>query len=202
MPSSEHPSFKKPDNLNIKLWRYMDFTKFLSLLEDEGLFFSRVDYFDDRFEGSYPRANEEIRAAAYGNERLRKSMPFLVESWRILMKQARKETMINCGHMNECESAAMWKLYSKSNEAVCVQSTYERLHQCLDEKTYIGEVRYIDYNTEYISEWNSFDAYLHKRRSFAHERELRAITILPGEEHCLDDTEGPSVSGILKKVRV
>lgn len=35
-----------------KLWRYMDLSKFLSLLEDSSLFFTRIDHFQDAFEGS------------------------------------------------------------------------------------------------------------------------------------------------------
>jgi hypothetical protein len=34
---------------------------------------------------------------------------------------------VNCWHMNEHESAAMWRLYSQADEAICVQSTFARL---------------------------------------------------------------------------
>jgi hypothetical protein len=33
----------------------MDYTKFIAMLEDEALFFSRGDRFRDRFEGSVPK---------------------------------------------------------------------------------------------------------------------------------------------------
>ena len=39
----------------------------------------------------------------------------------------------------------------------------------------IGRVSYVDYNTTIIPEGNAFFAYLHKRQSFEHEREVRAI---------------------------
>ena len=38
------------------LWRYMDFTKFVSLLEKSSLFFARADKLEDPFEGYLPRA--------------------------------------------------------------------------------------------------------------------------------------------------
>src|SRR3989338_4981364 len=44
-----------------KIWRYMDFPKFMCTLEDRALFFARADSFEDPFEGSYPRANVEAR---------------------------------------------------------------------------------------------------------------------------------------------
>jgi len=37
---------------NAPLWRYMDFSKFVSLLMNKGLYFARADTFDDFFEGA------------------------------------------------------------------------------------------------------------------------------------------------------
>jgi len=55
MASSEnHPSFPLTIRRDQKLWRYMDFTKFMSLLETKSLWFNRSDRFDDPFEGTYP----------------------------------------------------------------------------------------------------------------------------------------------------
>lgn len=51
----EHPVFQQPNNENIKIWRYMDFTKFMSLLDTKKLFFTRADKFEDPFEGSWPK---------------------------------------------------------------------------------------------------------------------------------------------------
>ena len=39
----------------------MDFTKFVSMLDQNGLFFSRIDMFDDLFEGSYSLMNKNIK---------------------------------------------------------------------------------------------------------------------------------------------
>jgi hypothetical protein len=38
-----------------KIWRYMDFTKFISVLDTQTLFFSRIDLLGDKFEGSVPK---------------------------------------------------------------------------------------------------------------------------------------------------
>ena len=40
---------------------------------------------------------------------------------------------------------------------------------------YAGKVRYIDYSTESVPRDNSFSPFLHKRLSFAHEQEVRAM---------------------------
>ena len=83
--------------------------------------------------------------------------------------------MVNCWHMNKYESAAMWNLYTKTNESICLQSTYEKLKNCLSEKAYIGKVQYIDYNEKWMSERNLFIPFMHKRKSFEYEQEIRAL---------------------------
>ena len=84
---------------------------------------------------------------------------------------------VNCWHMNEHESAAMWRLYLKSNEGIAVQSTYRKLRDALtDEETiHLGVVKYIDYETDLINNGDLLSALIHKRKSFEHEREVRAL---------------------------
>jgi len=42
-----------------------------------------------------------------------------------------KFNAINCWHMNDHESAAMWKLYLKSDEGIAIQSTYRKLKDAI-----------------------------------------------------------------------
>jgi hypothetical protein len=73
------------------------------------------------------------------------------------------------------ESAAMWKLYTSDNHSNCIRSTFQPLWDCLPEKLcYLGEVTYLDYDSEFFDHGNMFDLVLHKRTSFAHEREVVA----------------------------
>ena len=46
---------------NVPIWRYMDIAKFLSLLDKQSLFFSRLDHLGDPFEGSLTRQRELAR---------------------------------------------------------------------------------------------------------------------------------------------
>ena len=41
----EHPDFEQPKDESTKVWRYMDISKFLSLLETSSLYFTRSDKF-------------------------------------------------------------------------------------------------------------------------------------------------------------
>lgn len=181
----EHPAFEKPQDEDVRIWRYMDFTKFVSLLDRKALFFPRSDKLPDPFEGSY---SKPIAEALKGKDQLRKllSLPY---------KKLKKFIFINSWHMNEYESAAMWKLYLKSDEGVAIQSTFKRLVKSVDSHAehdiFIGRVKYIDYETQWFPQNNIFYAFLHKRRSFVHENELRAIVLrfrkkLPTPEEGLD----------------
>jgi hypothetical protein len=173
-PVRDHPAFKKPDSPGCTIWRYMDFTKFVSMLAKRGLFSPRVCCLDDPFEGSTPKANvlwREELATNHGLER---------DAFAPLgagLKWSRQWTLVNCWHMNDVESAAMWHLYSQSDEAIAIKSTFGLLDQCLGDHCYIGMVEYLDYDsdTDVIESRNNLATFVHKRKSFEHEKELRAL---------------------------
>jgi hypothetical protein len=73
----------------------------------------------------------------------------------------------------------MWKLHLQSNEGVAIQSSPSRLSESFrptPHEVHIGEVAYLDYSKESFGGIdNIFWPFLYKRKSFEHERELRAI---------------------------
>jgi len=203
-----HPVFVQPDNENVKVWRYMDFTKLISLIDSRRLFFTRADKFDDPFEGSSPRINVLARKQVpdglpiEGHEAYLKAVANVGETNKLWPRYH----AINCWHMNEHESAAMWKLYLKSDEGIAVQSTYNKLRTSIidDEPVFLGVVKYIDYETEWIEVGNIFTPFVYKRKSFEHEREVRAvITKWPtGENTGIDFTKDTIDHGLKVKVDV
>jgi hypothetical protein len=166
MTAKKHPVFEAPDDPNIKVWRYMDFTKYVSLLEAQSLYFSRSDLLNDPYEGATSHANAVLDPYSWSK---------LFPEFSKYNEWVRQWTFINCWHMNNNESAAMWKLYAKTSEAIPIQSTYARLCECLPEQVYVGKVHYINYETDYMPETNAFYSFVHKRKSFEHEQELRAV---------------------------
>lgn len=178
----------------------MDFTKFVSMLETSSLFFARADGLGDPFEGSYSRGNERLRPVVYKDippETFTQMQAHSADFARFL----RKWTFVSCWHMNEGESAAMWKLYAKTNEAVALKSSFFRLANELDDKTYVGMVDYIDFETAWLPEGNTLYPYVHKHLSFAHEQEVRAvIQDLPINEHGIDRMKEPPVGGVERNV--
>lgn len=183
---TDHPSFQLPTNKDIPIWRYMDLAKYLWMLERKCLFFTRATLLGDPFEGSstkmeaavreYIRANRATDPDLAGYKDFSDEMlTKLFEQWSDLPKSMLSKHLISCWHMSEYESAAMWKIYSSANESVCIRSTYRRLRQCLPQCVFIGQVKYIDYDTEQIPGRAAFQNIMHKRLPFEYERELRAI---------------------------
>jgi len=175
--SKEYPILKIPKYENAKIWRYMDFTKFVSLFEKSALFFTRADKLSDPFEGSIAKFYGKPWPEDYEDykERIPSHIFKNISEYRIFLTKC---TIINCWHLNEYESAAMWRLYLKSNEGIAIQSTFGRLKNCFVDGEYeilIGKVEYIDYERAWIPTDLDIYPFVYKRRSFEHEKELRAI---------------------------
>lgn len=161
-------------NSNAKIWRYMDFSKLISLLDKKSMFFPRADKLGDPFEGSFPRINVQKRQGVFTV----KGGPGLV-TLSDFYREFLKLTAINCWHINEDESDAMWKIYIKGGEGIAIQSTVGKLKASLlkypEHNTIaVGMVAYVNYEEDRIPD-DSLAPYFHKRKSFRHEQEYRAI---------------------------
>jgi hypothetical protein len=182
--ASTHAVFVPPTNQDERIWRYMDFTKFVWMLAHSALYFSRSDLLGDPFEGSTSRPNKLLLSQFLKEQGMNEmTIQQLTADFASFRKWIRSWIFVNCWHMNEQESAAMWRLYARTNEAIAIQSTYAKLFDVLPPDTYVGVVHYIDYERGVIPESNAFYSYLYKRKSFEHEREIRAVLMdLPHKE--------------------
>ena len=179
----EHPVFNPPP-AGAVLWRYMDFTKFVSILDKRALFFARADKLGDPFEGSFSKVNEKLRPEWYGDN-YHVINPQLVNH----IRESRRFTLINCWHESIHESEAMWRLYAREGDGIAIKTDFDSFKKSFtcNEKIYIGRVSYIDYENDVIPESNTFYPYLYKRQSFEHEHELRAIVqTLPSKNGSID----------------
>src|SRR5215470_12532868 len=171
MTAGTHEAFIGPTNDQSPVWRYMDFTKFVAMLEAKALYFARADRLGDSFEGSYSRANMIGRPEVYKDKIPEEGLREIARIFSWMPKW----TFISSWHLNERESAAMWKLYTRTDESIAIESTFAALRDCLPNNVFLGLVKDIDYETEWVPEGNFFYPFLHKRKSFEHEREVRAI---------------------------
>lgn len=184
VPYKEHPTCKKPDNVNQKIWRYLKFKHFPNLVEKHVLYFARSDLLGEKFEGSITPPELDLRKK-YVKHRVNLFKPFLPEltEEELLRRQSRttrelnKGVYVNCWHMNDNENNLMWRHYPKRE--LVIQSTFKKLQECFTnckEDIHIGKVMYRDLKTDISPRDNFFYKNLRKDLSLKDERELRAIT--------------------------
>jgi hypothetical protein len=85
----------------------------------------------------------------------------------------------NCWTELPYESVALWHMYSSMTQGVALRSTFRKLTNAMrpysERPIYVGLVRYINYDAEALPEDNLFNPFLHKRRIYEFEHELRAV---------------------------
>jgi len=113
-----------------------------------------------------------------------------------LFQVSRNWVYINCWHMSEYESAAMWGVYAPHGLGVAVRSTYARLVSSLTvaETFHVGMVQYIDYSSSTFPDYNFLTPFLYKRRSFDFERELRAVIVRVPNSGTIDQATPPGLA--------
>jgi hypothetical protein len=178
----------------MKVWRYFDLPKFISLLQHGGLYFCRADLLGDRFEGSVTRAKQKnieaiIARCPEGDEREKMRTEVLRSS--SFFSNLRMTMYVNCWHLGDHESMAMWKGYGAGSHGVAISSNVSRLEDLIPEhydskyqatNIYIGKVKYVDLTSEVIQIPNTNNVYgplICKSIVHEHERELRAIFWYP-----------------------
>jgi hypothetical protein len=141
---------------------------------------------EDPWEGSIGPLGEQanMEAIARGLPRHIASHPSAVEGvreqFRRFRSNYRTRMFLSCWVWSEVESAAMWSIYTgRDGLGVAIETTFERFERALPTKgphrIVAGKVRYIDYRVDAPPVGNAYTAYVHKRLSFEHEREVRAI---------------------------
>lgn len=176
------------------LWRYMDFAKFVAMLNSGGFYFARADKLGDPFEGARGLASRKAEwtdfTLNYYREALR-TLPGRIgppdeayverEAARLNAEFERmgeedvRSTFVSCWHANDGESEAQWRLYAPgSSSGLAVRTKFGMLDQSLDQSVDVkaGYVRYVDFAKVFAG---SYDRVFWKRASLSHENEVRAV---------------------------
>lgn len=168
----DHRSLSKPA-LADSLWRYMDFTKFVGMLVNKGLYLSRLDRLGDTYEGWVPKSLKRHYGGFFGQEFMERDLK--------LRKQARalrRLFFVSCWHANDEQSDSMWKLYLKGNEGIAIRTTFRNLQASLGgapEELWIYKIIYADSEKKPIHGGSMLRACLTKRMPFANEEEVRVV---------------------------
>jgi len=198
MAFTPHPLFETPERKDVKIWRYLDFTKYVSMLETQSLYFSsaRVLREIDPFEGRETYLDVEQRkrflAAKWDDQPAEVWARSGVTDASMLVQIQRAFAMpspisgsvtlnsmfINSWHIGDSESAAMWKLYTNPKQGVAIVSTYQKLIDSLEaaeDSILVGKIKYKDFRKESSFSGNLIAPFIQKKQEYLHERELRAL---------------------------
>ena len=185
------------------IWRYMDFWKFLSLLKEQALYFTRIDILKDRFEGRItPRDEKDIE------DSMPTHTPQDRENVKDFYNSDRNNYYVNCWCMKDYESKLMWDAYTTNNTAVAIRSTDKMLKDSFNEKDEIqlAKVRYIERETTATLNNNAHSQITHKSKFYEDERELRAFTMkfvsVPKRKGFGYGGEAPPEKGLYVKVNL
>lgn len=183
---------------NNKIWRYMDFAKFLNLLHQDALFFPKLGILlEDPYEGTVPKKNlEEIRSIINKtrDEQYKDKAELMLRNY---CGQRKDEVFICSWHINHTESYLMWKTYCKIPDSVAIVSSIEYIQEAIKEQNkgkvlYVADkVKYINFQEEKIDDLskvptdvrqgvdiNINKVILHKDIAFITENEYRIVADL------------------------
>lgn len=183
-------------NSNDYLWKFISIEKFLSIILNRKLFFTRLDKFEDTLEGIAP----ELLLLDYAEDALL-NLPFEISSFPYNLLSTRSDSLMdklhetqkynfaNCWFLSSdnVESVAMWNLYSKPNSVALNikfnnfidKITKNGIRSNINIKNFmLGGINYIDFQNpievgESIEKLK-FTPFI-KDKSFRHENEFRMI---------------------------
>lgn len=176
--------------------RYQDLDALIQTVRSRRLRFTRVDKFEDNFEGSVPQRQiadqVPIFVAAAGQRAMMAQVamhypgmpkPTAPEEdpWARMTRLRRNRT--RCAHAS-CwsagdESELLWRYYGANNNpkwsGIAMQTTLGRLEASVGRHDlYVSPITYLPYH-EAPSFSDEMDTLLHKRDGFAAEREVRLL---------------------------
>jgi hypothetical protein len=176
-------------DLEKTVWRYMPFSKFISLITYQALWFSKLNILQDTYEGMIPARvkrqmqedNQRFKAQFNTPEFHRQ-----IDSWLDKNEEDSRELLVvSCWFVGESDSERMWREYGSSNEAVAIKSTIGRLARYVlvptdEHVSHLGLVSYVDHDHHEMSGYEAHQgherAFLKDKR-FAHEHEIRIVTM-------------------------
>ena len=175
MPFESHPQLTTPPDDTV-LWRYMDFAKFMQLVQRKTLWFSRQDQFEDPLEGTYTDG-ELAHLHSLPKEPVGADGSTIADGYLRGPKFMRATVFVKCWRSGSNESLAMWDLYGKGSGIVAVKTTVALLKEAIGsyhERVFVVAVSYVDWN---LAPWdnNSLVMCARKDSSYQHESEVRAL---------------------------
>jgi hypothetical protein len=191
MPYTYDRDFPTGLNDDDKVWRYVNFTKYVDLLERKKQYFvsgyklMEIDPYEGYFQKSsflYPERIDEFSKKLFEQKYIHD------------INETPKFVFVNCWHVNEIESNAMWKMYATLNAGIAIQTTYKKLQKSFHEhhqNVTIRKVRYVDNKKKDITVSWIPHRFSMKGESFSCENELRIfVEGIDNTTRCIASEDG------------
>jgi hypothetical protein len=102
----------------------------------------------------------------------------IVDSIFAHARSLRRHLYVNCWHLGENESEAMWRIYCGSDSGLAIKLPYDQLRASLNgPNTHVGTVNYLKFSVDCLQNWDPFGFTLamQKRKEFTYEQEARIV---------------------------
>lgn len=202
--------YKLPPDTTI--FRYMDFSKLIGLLENKSLYLTRADRFEDPLEGHLPDwyiKKRFISHSLFSDESVESRYNDHRESFIRIIEDLRRRTFISCWNKGKEESYALWQIYAK-NHGVAIKTTVRKLNKVIKgTNAKVSNVKYINDEEEHIVfpdvDGNKFNTYLRnyfvcKNKHYFYENEVRVILIDDNNE--VDPIKINRISNLIEEIYV
>lgn len=186
---------------DVKIWRYMDLAKFISLVSTKSIYFSNISKFDDPYEFDLPNSHYQAIDEMRENwkkkhlQELEEKVPHLkntLEYDKIIQKmrempsteklneQGKEKFGVSCWHINDYENEALWKIYTNQGQGIAIETTDKKLQVSFktEKDIHCYKVRYEDLDIAPIEKGHRYYGGWIKRKAFEYEKEYRAIVLL------------------------
>ncbi|MDX4026457.1 DUF2971 domain-containing protein [Aliarcobacter skirrowii] len=154
----------------MKIWRYMDLAKFISLLSNRALYFSNASKFNDPYEFFL---NEQ-----YMKKFKKDDLIDYEDFFNEIKKSFKKNFAVTCWHINEYENEALWKIYTNQGQGIAIETTNSKLKKSLN---FDKEIKFSKVKYEKMDIKNYIPG-VTKRKAFEYEKEYRGIVFLNENE--------------------
>ncbi len=185
------------EDMGLTVWRYMPFSKFISLIVYQALWFSKLNILQDQYEGMMPLATKQMMQAH--DHKMKKHFP-PEHHWQFDQMASRNEQdsrelcIVNCWFLGENESERMWREYGGGKESVAIKSTIKQLIDNIGvphdkDMTSIGRIKYVDFTTHLMTMYHAIRggerAFLKDAATYQHEKEIRIATLNLKTQACV-----------------
>ncbi len=201
MPFELHDDLTTPPDDTV-LWRYMEFAKFIRMIEAKELWFPSADQLNDPLEFLLTDAEmasiQQMYQGAAGLIRSNANEYSKIPQWM------RDTAFVNCWRAGNGESLAMWDLYGKGSGAVAVKSSIGTLKDVLSGtkgSIRIAQIKYIDWNSGALPH-DPLQLCARKEKSYEHEAEVRAIIWRQDNENWVDEIMDKTTHGIRIRINI